>query len=256
MLEASIYPAALFVILVFLMAALVVGGVYYGTNAASPASTPRIWPAAITALALSGWLVVVALLARSGLFTDFVSLPPRIGIVLVPPLLVVLVLTFTPLVDRLLQRVPPQWLITSQAFRVGVEVVLWLLYMQGEVAPLMTFHGRNFDIAAGLTAPLVSFWCFGRGRRRTRWAVVWNVVGLLLLFNVAAHGLLSTPAPFRQFVTEPPFEIVARLPYIWLPSFLVPLALLLHTLSLRQLAVLRNVSADQQTTNATSHTVA
>jgi hypothetical protein len=36
-------------------------------------------------------------------------------------------------------------------------------------------------------------------------------------------------------VTEPPTTFIGHVPYIWLPVFLVPLAWLLHLVSLRQL---------------------
>jgi len=52
---------------------------------------------------------------------------------------------------------------------------------------------------------------------------------------VVVHALLSTPTPFRVLVTDPPTTFIAAVPYVWLPAFLVPLAWLLHGVSLRQL---------------------
>jgi hypothetical protein len=66
-------------------------------------------------------------------------------------------------------------------------------------------------------------------------AVWWNLAGIVILLNVVVHALLSTPSPFRVIVTEPPTTFIGHVPYIWLPAFLVPLAWLLHLLSLRQL---------------------
>jgi hypothetical protein len=99
----------------------------------------------------------------------------------------------------------------------------------------MTFHGRNVDILVGLSAPLVAYYCFVRRAWPERVAVWWNWAGIVILLNVVVHAQLSAPTPWRIFETQPPTTFIADLPYIWLPTFLVPLAWSLHAVSLRQL---------------------
>ena len=94
-------------------------------------------------------------------------------------------------------------------------------------------------ILVGLTAIPLAWLCFMRGARRRFIAVVWNVAGIAILANIVIHALLSAPTPFQVLRTEPPTTIIATLPYIWLPGFLVPLALSLHVASLRTLGVRR-----------------
>jgi hypothetical protein len=101
----------------------------------------------------------------------------------------------------------------------------------------LTFEGRNFDILVGLTALPVAWLCFARRAGPRLGAVVWNVAGIAILANIVIHALLSAPTPFQVLRTEPPTTIIATLPYIWLPGFLVPLALSLHVASLRTLGV-------------------
>jgi hypothetical protein len=66
-------------------------------------------------------------------------------------------------------------------------------------------------------------------------AVWWNWAGIVILLNVVVHAQLSAPTPFRMFETDPPPTFIGQTPYIWLPAFLVPVAWLLHAVSLRQL---------------------
>jgi hypothetical protein len=68
-----------------------------------------------------------------------------------------------------------------------------------------------------------------------RVAVWWNWAGIVILLNVVVHAQISAPTPWRLLHTDPPTTFIATLPYIWLPAFLVPLAWLLHAVSLRQL---------------------
>lgn len=212
-----------FIVLVLAMATLVMVAVALRRSGGA---------AALTALAVDGWLGVTAVLAAGGLFTDFSRIPPRILVALVPPLLVILWLCRSAAVGRLLDEISPAWLVYPQAFRILMELILWQLYVVGAIPAIMTFEGRNVDILVGLTAPFVAWRCLA-GRARA--AVWWNVAGILILINVVVHAQLSTPSPFRVFTTQPPVTFIAYVPWIWLPAFLVPLAWALHALSIRQL---------------------
>lgn len=222
-------PVPAYVALLFAAFCIVVaGGVVAGVHAVAGVAAAR-------RVAVALWLAATGALAASGLPARFDVRPPPFLLIVVPGLVVPLWLSLSGAADRLLQVTPPAWLVGAQSFRVGVEALLWLLATHGALAPEMTFHGRNLDIVAGLTAPLAAWACFGGGRWRPRLAVAWNGLGLLLLLNVVTVGLLSAPTPFRRLVTSPPNTLVVRFPTVWLVSLLVPLALTLHLLSLRQL---------------------
>lgn len=59
-----------------------------------------------------------------------------------------------------LEAAPPAWLVGFQAFRMVMELILWLLYKGGAIPVQMTPEGLNFDVLAGLTAPAVAYFCF------------------------------------------------------------------------------------------------
>ena len=65
--------------------------------------------------------------------------------------------------------------------------------------------------------------------------LAWNILGLALLANIVTIAVLSTPVPFRRFLDGPPNLLPSLLPYVWLPSFLVQLALAGHVLVFRYL---------------------
>jgi len=98
----------------------------------------------------------------------------------------------------------------------------------------MTFEGRNWDIVSGVSAAAVA-WLAAR-RQAPRWLVLlWNCVGLALLLNIVVIAVLSMPTPLRRFHNEPVNSFIAYFPYIWLPTFLVQLALFGHLLVFRWL---------------------
>jgi hypothetical protein len=65
--------------------------------------------------------------------------------------------------------------------------------------------------------------------------LAWNVLGLALLVNIVAIAILSLPGPLRVFLAGPPNVLVLRVPYVWLPGFLVMVALAGHILVFRAL---------------------
>lgn len=226
--------AALFVTLVLLMWLLVVLGVYRAdVGRGAHAITARL-RALVIGVALWLWLAATALLAARGFFAQFGVVPPRLLFALAPPLALLVALARSRTVGEWLDTLPLAWLVLAQTFRIAVEIVLWRLVVEGVAPHLMSFTGRNFDIAVGLTAPIVARVCLAAGTRR-RWAAWWNVGGVVILASTVVHAFLAAPTPLRLLVTHPPNVFVAHFPFIWLPAFLVPLAFALHLLSLRQL---------------------
>jgi hypothetical protein len=184
--------------------------------------------------ALGAWLAFTALLAATG------SLMPREGR---PPLVLGLVFTCVVVgvlgsrsrVGRMtIAAVPPWWIIGLQAFRLPVELFLWRLSLAGLVPQRMTFEGRNFDVAVGITAPVVA-WLAASGRIGRRGQGVWHLASLGMVLNVATTAILSVPGPLWRFRDDVPLTIVGRPPWVWLPALLVPLAVSSHVVSLARL---------------------
>jgi hypothetical protein len=189
----------------------------------------------LTAALIVAWLAYTGVLAASG-FTQRVDiLPPGPAAVLGPGLLiliVVLVAMGRPGNRVTLERMPLVALLLAQTFRVPVEIVLAMLVEGGKLPALLSYHGSNFDILTGLTAPLAA-WAAARGMQRT--VLIWNLLGLALVFNVAISAILSGPPPLQVIKVEPTSIFVVAWPMVWLPGFLVPVAVLLHGLAMMRL---------------------
>lgn len=188
-----------------------------------------------TITVITFWVIVISAVSFSNFFSDFSTFPPRLGPVLLFPLLAIIVVTYSGRLDAILKLIPPQWLIYMQTFRVGVELMIWMLFIQNLLPIQMTFEGLNWDILVGLTAPIFGYYCFVKYRWSKVVAIIWNIAGLALLANIVTIALLSMPTPARVFMNEPANTIVAEFPFVWLPGILVTIAYVFHILSLRQL---------------------
>jgi len=229
------YISSLFIVLTLALFYFFMNGFKY---ALSRVDYPKRKKRRIFLIVPSGifiWLVLLAMLSFNDFFQDFQSLPPRILLAVAPPFILILVSIFSGSLDKLLLKIRPWWLINLQTFRVVVEIILWLLFINELIPVQMSFEGWNFDVLVGLTAIPVSYLCFKRRKFFYNPVIAWNIVGLILLFNIIIISSISTPSPLRVFVNEPSNTIVAYYPFIWLPGFVVPMALLLHLASLRQI---------------------
>ena len=235
--DIPVYLSASFVALTAILFAVTVGFVAKASGVLTQSESGARRAAAFAALVVGLWLALTALLAYRGFYANFEAMPPRILAAIGPPVVALIAFRFSHAARNFVAAVPASWLIYFQSFRVVMEFILWGLYARHLIPVQMTFEGRNFDVLSGLTAPLVGYFCFTR-KGWPRWvAVLWNYMGLALLFNIVAVALLSAPTPFRQFHNEPANVLISYFPFIWLPAFVVPAALTGHILSLYQLSV-------------------
>ena len=104
----------------------------------------RIWRG--TLLSFTGWMIVTSILSLTGFIQDFSILPPRFIIVLLIPMPVIIWAVFSKTGKEILTAIPPQNIIRLQSFRVLVELLLWLCFIQNMLPVQMTFEGRNFAV--------------------------------------------------------------------------------------------------------------
>ncbi|HBS06374.1 MAG TPA: hypothetical protein DEA96_15505 [Leptospiraceae bacterium] len=121
------------------------------------------------------------------------------------------------------------------SFRIVIEGVLFMGFLNlGGIPEEMTVFGRNPDIYVGLSAPLIA-WLYSR-RWLPGWGLItWNLLSLGCLFNIVGVAILSMPTQFQMFGLDQPNVAVLRFPFILLPAFLVPVALLSHIYSFAHL---------------------
>ena len=181
------------------------------------------------------WFAFISIWSASGAMGKFENFPFNFAPVIVIPLVtIVLLLIFSKGLAEILLQIPPDRIIVLQNFRVFVEILLWLLFVASMGPEHMSFEGRNFDILAGLTAPVIA-WALRKNKISKTIAIVWNFACLGLLINIVTIAILSTPSPIRMFFEEPSSKVVTLFPISFLPGFLVPLAYTLHFFSLKQL---------------------
>ena len=184
---------------------------------------------------LLAYLAIPSALARLGMLSRYDPLPAPALLLLLGLTLLTVAIVFSPLGARIAAEIALGAIVALQAFRIPVELLLHRLYLEGAVPIQMTYLGRNFDVISGITGLVLGLWLLRRRPTPRGVVLAWNLLCLALLVNIVAVAVLSTPVPFRRFTEGPPNLLPSTFPYIWLPSFLVQVALGSHLLVFRQL---------------------
>lgn len=186
-------------------------------------------------LIVLAWLVIQGLLGLSGFFLITDTAPPRFPLLLAPPLLGILLLFATSKGRRLINQFDTKWLTWLHIVRVPVELVLFWLFIHGQVPQLMTFEGANPDILSGLTAPVIAYFGYNKLKLNRSILIAWNFICLGLLFNIVIRAILAMPSSFQQFAFDEPNTGIFYFPFVWLPGVIVPAVLLSHLVCIRKL---------------------
>lgn len=182
------------------------------------------------------WLVMQAILAFCIYHTDINSLPPKIVLMGILPILLVIIFLFSSSKGReFIDSLPLKNLTYLNMIRIPVELVLYWLFLNEAVPELMTFEGRNFDILAGISAPFIAYFGFTKEKFGRKGILIWNFIGLALLLNIVLNAFLSTPSPLQKFAFDQPNIAILNFPFVWLPTFIVPIVLFGHLVSIRRL---------------------
>jgi hypothetical protein len=193
-------------------------------------------------IGLTIWLIIQAVLPLNDFYnSDTNSFPPKIArIGILPTLLTIILLFATSKGRQFIDSLPLKQLTYLHIVRIPVEIVLFWLFLSKAIPELMTFEGRNFDILAGITAPLIAYFGITKNKLSRDAILIWNFICLGLLINIVVNALLSTPSPIQKFAFDQPNIAILYFPFSWLPAFIVPIVLFSHLAAIRQLLKQRN----------------
>ncbi len=221
----------------------VVGALYVGVSLVAASLIPLVLVAAAprpdrldlklplaTAVGLGIWYGITTSVAAAG---GFVSSPQHFPTILAG-LLIPLAVSFAALwlVEPLRRalaspRLQPM-LIAMQTYR-AAGIGFLVLAAAGQVPAIFGVPAGVGDILVGITAPGAAA---ALRQGRTSQAVWWNALGLFDLALALTLGVATGPSPLHV-IGGTTSQVLSLFPLVIVPSFVVPLDVLLHVASLR-----------------------
>ncbi len=184
---------------------------------------------------LAGWFIFAALTSLAGWYGGMARRVPTIQYGLFIPILVgVLLFWKWPMLRRTLDVVPNEWLVGLQFYR-ALGVIFLILYAAGRLPGLFALPAGIGDFSVGLLAPLVAIPYARSSHAAASRVRLWNMLGIADLVIAVSTGFLTSPSPLQIAAFDRPSLLITIFPLVLIPVYMVPLSILLHFASLRQL---------------------
>jgi hypothetical protein len=133
--------------------------------------------------------------------------------------------------------IPPAWLIGVQIYRVAGVMFLWPFLAFNALPTSFALLAGIGDILIGVAAPFVVLALLRKQPRARSYAVAWNYFGILDFFVAVTAAVLSQSTNISHF------------PLVIVPLFIVPVGLLAHICSLRNLGFTRDLVPEGKIAN-------
>ena len=188
------------------------------------------------AIGLAVWAGIAALLAQAGVFqTDIGGIPIAIVAAIAIPVTGFLVAWRTiPAVRAYVEAQNLTLLTALQGWRV-VGAVFLFLWAYGQLPTVFALPAGLGDVAVGLVAPFaaIAVALKAPGWRRAANGVI--IAGLADFAVAFVTGIGSIGGNFLDFAGAPSSTIINALPLVLIPSFLVPVFIILHVMAIIKL---------------------
>lgn len=214
-------------------------------KAAGLADETRRRVAVSTALVLGTWLLAALLLAPGHASVDASGrgiVPPAFALFGTLSLAAALgALAFSEAWRRTVAAIPLEGLVATQAFRV-IGLLFIVLWATGSPPGPFTLPAHFAlpagwgDVAVGLAAPLVALALVRRAPGARALALGWNVFGLLDLVAAVGLGTGYLLQALRPGAPAGPAAAMTVFPLFLIPTFAVPIGVILHLYTFRALA--------------------
>jgi len=183
---------------------------------------------------LAGWFALVLVLGSNNFFVARTGGPPlALLLAATAPIAVFLfsvslsagVREFALSADLRLPTAVQAWRFAGYSFLV--------LYSYGHLPGYFAWPAGVGDMLIGMTAPLILARITNPGFIQSRTFVVWNVLGILDLIVAIGMGALGSVL-MASSAGIPATTIMSQMPLVLIPTFFVPVFLVLHLIALLQ----------------------
>jgi len=217
--------------------------IWLGANQMSYAEKDRWESALLFSFIVLGWFVIAQVLGRANIYWAVTHMQiPTIQYGLVIPILVGLYGMFRmERFRRLVLAIPLFALVGVQVYRVlgSIFVVLWA---NGKLPWEFALPAGVGDILTGILAVIVAVMLYNRMNFATRAAYLWCLFGIADLVIAITTGTLTSPGIANLLSRDNPNLLITAYPLVIIPTFAVPLSIILHGLTLWRIKHLEHIS--------------
>ena len=186
----------------------------------------------LTVAILALWFLLALCLSLLGVFDSNRRPPIPLGTAAILPVAAFAICYLRwPEFRRFVLAANLRLLTLAQSWRVG-GIVFLILYSEGVLPGVFALPAGWGDIAIGATAPLVAWTMSSEKNFRMPIFVLWNALGMLDLVMAVTLGILASASPLGILAGEITTRAMGTFPLSLIPTFFVPLLIILHLIAL------------------------
>ena len=219
-----------------LVTIIALGLIWLGAARMPASAKSRYATAGVLSAVFIGWLAVAQYLGAANTYfasTD-TAVPTVLFGLLIPLAVAAIALWQSESVARLVSAIPLHWLVAAQVYRVmgGIFLVLWAA---GRMPWQFALPAGTGDVVTGIVAVVVAAQLARNAVGAHRATYAWCLFGIADLVVAITMGAMTSPGRPHLLAFDAPNLLISSYPLVMVPTFAVPLALMLHGLVLLRL---------------------
>ena len=215
------HPADTMSLALFCLFSVIMGGILYREFFQRGAHSKQI-------IGFTSMLIIVSMFAAAGIFERYVF--PLVPIFLFMLVGSAVAFGFSEFGRKVAEHRSLSILVGFQSFRLPLELILHHWAGSDVIPETMTWSGQNWDVITGILAVVIA-----PIANRSKAAVfAFNLIGSLLLLNVARVVIFSLPLPI-SWGLENPLQLPFHFPYILIAPLFVWPAFFAHVVLWRKM---------------------
>ena len=219
-----------------LVAAIALGLIWMGAARMEGPPQSRYTTAGALSVTLIAWLAVAQYLGSANTYfaTAETAVPTVLLGLLLPLIIAAVGLWRSRSIASLVGAIPLSWLVAAQVYRVGGGIFLVLL-ADGRLPWQFALPAGIGDVTTGFVAVVAAALLAQKAAGARRAAYGWCLFGIADLVVAITMGAMTSPGRAHLLAFEAPNLLIRSYPLVMVPTFAVPLALILHGLVLWRL---------------------
>ena len=196
----------------------------------------RMTSAIILTVGLLGWFALATYLGRQNVYwaPNSPDVPTIVFGVLVPILIGLPLLMRSARMARVIDALPLSWLVGVQFYRV-LGAIFLVAWSDGYLPWQFALPAGIGDVATGIFAVAVAVMLAKNSWRAPRAAYVWCLFGIADLVVALGLGAMTSPGRINVLALDSPNLLVSAYPMVMIPTFAVPVSIILHGVTLWKL---------------------
>ena len=219
-----------------LVAAIALALVWTGAARMQAPTRSRYATAWALSVTLIAWLAVAQYFASANTYlaSTETAVPTVLFGLLVPLAVAAIGLWSSANVTSLVLAIPLPWLVAAQVYRIGGGIFL-VLMVDGRLPWQFALPAGIGDVTTGAVAVVAATLLAQKANGARRAVYAWCLFGIADLVVAITIGAMTSPGRAHLLAFEAPNLLISAYPLVMVPTFAVPLALMLHGLVLWRL---------------------